>query len=249
MNSKNIMWGVGVVILTIVGLWGIWKLTTAPANQTQQEAVEIEIVADDHIKGNPEAPITLVEYSDFQCPACRAYAPLVRQVMEANPDSVRVVYRHFPLAQHQNAEIASYAGEAAAKQDKFFEFHDILFDRQDDWAEEDNPTDLFTKYAEELELDVDQFKTDMNSGESKERVERDLTEGIGLGVNSTPSFFLNGSKLRNPSSLEEFQTLIDDALSAETDSEVDDTSDEASEEAAMDSEAPTEETEDTAAEE
>lgn len=242
------MWGVAVVLVTVAGLWGIWKLTTAPADKAQEEPINIEIVADDHIKGNSEAPVTLVEYSDLQCPACRAYAPLIRQVLENNPDTVRVVYRHFPLAQHKNAEIASYAAEAAAKQDKFFEFHDILFDRQDDWAESDKPTDIFKEYATELELDVDQFTTDMNSGEAKERVERDLTQGIALGVNSTPSFFLNGSKLRNPSSLEEFQSLIDEALSSLTDTDVNEATDEASEEAPIESEETNVDTEDTAVE-
>ena len=211
-QPKSIMWGAVIFIAVIAGLWGVWRLTTAPAGTSEQANIAVEVDETDHVKGSENGPVTLVEYSDLQCPACRAFAPLVRQLVDANADTLRFVYRHFPLQQHQYAQDAAYAAEAAGNQGKFFEYHDILFDRQDDWATGKDLEETFVAYAEELELDVEQFTTDMSSDEVRNKVESDLSSGITAGVNSTPSFYLNGVPVRNPNSIEAFQTLIDAEL-------------------------------------
>ena len=119
------------------------------------------------------------------------------------------VYRHFPLAQHKNSNVAARASEAADKQGKFWEMYSLLFDRQDDWAEKGNAGDMFADYAKELGLNVDQFKTDIESQEVKDKVNADYSSGVKNGVNSTPTFFFNGSKMENVRSYEDFVSELE----------------------------------------
>lgn len=210
LEPKNLMWGTITFVVVILGLWGAWKLTTVPAGS--ETASEIQITAEDHVKGAENGTVTLVEYSDLQCPACKSFAPLVSQLIEQNSDTVRFVYKHFPLSQHEFASEAAYAAEAAGLQGKFYEYHDILFAQQDTWSAEGDVEKSFLAYAEELELDLEQFKKDMASDNVKTKVEKDQLSGVAAGVDSTPSFYLNGKKLRTPGTLEEFQGLIDQEL-------------------------------------
>ncbi len=166
------------------------------------------IVASDQIKGDREAKIILIEYSDFQCPACAAYAPIVKQIAEEFKDSAVFVYRHFPLSQHKNAELAALAAEAAGKQGKFWEMHDLIFENQNEWSESQIAEELFVKYATELNINIGQFKNDLISKEIKDKVKNDLRSGEKNGVNSTPTFFLNNKKIQ-PRSYDEFKQLIE----------------------------------------
>lgn len=208
-DRKNIINGVLIFLGIMLALWGIWKITTVPANV---EVKDIPINEADHVIGPDDAPITLVEFSDLQCPACKSYDPLVKEILEQNPETVRFTYKHFPLDFHANAKISAYAAEAAGLQDAFYEMQELLFERQEEWAEMKDPSETFTSYAEELELDIEKFSSDITSEEVKKKVETDLNIGITSGVKATPSFFLNGTLLRNPGSLEGFQNLIDTEL-------------------------------------
>lgn len=209
-QSKNILLGITSILLVLGSLWVVWKMTSNPSALNKEEAAKnIQITPDDTIKGDVEAPITLVEYSDFQCPACRLYSATVKGVIEANPD-VRLVYRHFPLDQHENARVAAAAAESAGKQRKFFEFHDMLFENQDDWGPSKEAEKKFVEYAQKLKLNVDAFKKDMASKEIKDAIEADYQSGIQFGVDSTPSFYLDGVRIK-PNSAADFQTLIDSA--------------------------------------
>ena len=166
----------------------------------------------DWSKGNPEAPNVLVEYSDFQCPACASYHTPVKRLIENIGDDVRLVYRHFPLRQaHPNAQLAGQAAEAAGMQGKFFEMHDILFARQSDWSH-GSPEDKFLAYAGELELDVDQFKKDMKSKIARNGVNDDFDSGLKANVNSTPTFFLNGQLIKPQPDYETFRAIIRAAI-------------------------------------
>lgn len=167
--------------------------------------------ATDWIKGAPltDSGVTLIEYSDFQCPACGAYYPLVKQIIKDFPN-LTVVYRHFPLAQHGNARIAAQAAEAAGKQGKFWEMHDLLFDNQRFWSEEKNAESIFKTYAQKLALDMDKFKADFDSGEVKNKIEADVQSGTAQ-INGTPTFFLNNQKIENPQSYEQFKKIIQQA--------------------------------------
>lgn len=168
--------------------------------------------ANDHIKGNPAAKVILVEYSDFQCPACGAYYPLLRKLADEYATDITFAYRHFPLQQHANAVPAARAAEAAGMQGKFWEMHNMLFEHQDAWAEEANPTETFMGYAHELGLNGDQFRRDYAADAGRDRAKADFQSGLRAGVNATPTFFLNGKKIENPRSYDAFKAFFDAAI-------------------------------------
>lgn len=170
------------------------------------------IVASDHVKGARNAKTLLVEYSDFQCPACGAYYPLVKQIGQDFGGAIAIVYRHFPLRQHEHAEIAAHAAEAAGAQGKFWEMHNMLFEHQKDWSSQNNAKDIFIQYAESLGLDRARFATDIDSKEIANKVKEEYQSGIDADVTSTPTFFLNGKKLDTPRTYDEFKTLIGEAI-------------------------------------
>jgi protein-disulfide isomerase len=144
----------------------------------------------DHIRGDPDAPVVMVEYGDFECPYC-GQAYLVVKALEAElGDVLAVVFRHFPLATvHPHAQLAAESSEAAGAQGRFWDMHDILFERQDALGIEDILT-----YAQELGLDLDAFARDMATHRHAPKVRDDFTSGVRSGVNGTPSFFINGIK-------------------------------------------------------
>ena len=163
----------------------------------------------DNTKGNQEAKVVLMEYSDFQCPACRSYYPILKQLSTEFSDSVLFIYRHFPLLSiHPNAEFASRASESARKQGKFWEMHDLLYEKQNEWARTANVLETFESYATLLLLDTDQFKTDFSSQDVVDFVRAQRIHATGIGLQGTPSFFLNGRQIQNPQSYEEFKKII-----------------------------------------
>lgn len=181
----------------------------AMSTRTETPAVDIAISKTDHVRGAGDGKLTLVEFGDFQCPACGAYDPLVRQVVEDNKTIVKFVYKHFPLVQiHQNALLGAKASEAAGLQGKFWEMHDILYDKQTEWSTGLNARDIIMNYAKTLNLDTEKFTDDLNSEVLEDKILAELKEGVTLGVQGTPTFFLNGKKIDNPSSLEAFDKLI-----------------------------------------
>lgn len=212
--SKFKNWIIGLLVIGIIGFGGfkLVKWINTPTTETVEPAV---VTKDDQIKGNPDASLTLIEYSDFQCPACASYAPVVKQLNEEFPENLRIVYRHFPLTSiHKSAIDAAKAAEAAGKQGKFWEMHDKLFERQEDWAEDGNLKGKFEEYAKELELDEEAFKNDYESGEIKDKINEHIFAGNRLGINSTPTFILGDQKIQNPHGFEAFRQLIEDQLGA-----------------------------------
>lgn len=180
-----------------------------PASGTLYE----DVTEEDHAKGSADAAVTLVEYSDFQCPACRAFHPVIEQLVEEFPEDVRFVYRHFPLRSiHPNAQLAGQATEAAALQGQFFEMHDALFNTQSQWSSLPDPADFFVELAGSLELNQEQFRTDMESSDARNAVNDDLRNGNRSNVQGTPSLFINGNKISNPRSYEELKGLVEAAM-------------------------------------
>ncbi len=158
------------------------------------------------------SPVNFVEYGDFQCPACGAYYPLVKQALKAYGDKIKFTFKNFPLSQHKNADIASRAGESAREQGKFMEMYDMLYTNQEKWAESTTARDTFIGYAKTLNLDLTKFQKDIDSDAIESRVRNDYQEGVSLGVNSTPTFFVNGRQIQNPQSYDEFQRIFNKAL-------------------------------------
>lgn len=172
------------------------------------EGVEVQT----QVAGNPDAEVTLVEYSDFECPACGQFYPYVKDVLADYGDQIRFEYKHFPLTQaHPNAEPAARAAEAAGQQRKFFEFHDLLFENQQEWSGQANASQYFTTYAEQLELDMGQWKTQQRASLLRDKVADDFAEGRSLGVTGTPTFFLNGERM-NIQTFNDFRTQIEAAI-------------------------------------
>jgi len=213
MKNKIILWAI-IAVVVIGSIFGIVKLASKSQTPGSDNlAITISAINDDeNIKGDKEALSTLIEYSDFQCPACGSYYPIVKKVSEDLSAQVRFAYRHFPLPQHKNAKLAATVAEAAGKQGKFWEMHDLIFQNQSDWSEEKNAAVLFAKYAQDIGLDLARFQTDIASDEIKAKIENDYQSGVKAGVNSTPSFFLNGKKINNPRNYDEFKNSIEQAL-------------------------------------
>lgn len=178
-----------------------------------------EVSSADHVRGeNASAPVTLIEYSDFQCPACAAFDPLLQDISTSYGDQVRLVYRHFPLYSiHANADEAAFAAEAASLQGKFWEMHDLLFDRQEDWENLAAPSEMFAAYADLLGLDVEKFKADMASDAVRDRVKVDVSSGNSAGISATPTLYLNGAVVTFPANTNPsvyLKELIDSAIAA-----------------------------------
>lgn len=205
------MWaGIGVVLTGSVVLMAY--VATKPANLTAASLVDPK-VTHAWFKGPENAKVTLVEYSDFQCPACAAYYPLVKQIGAEYESRVKIEYRYFPLRRiHKNADVGAAAAEAAGLQGKFWEMHNMLFEKQTEWENSGSASDIMINYAKSLSLDIERFKSDMNSQTTKDQIEADLQSGLSSQVEGTPTFFLNGQKIQNPQSYEEFKKLIDEAL-------------------------------------
>lgn len=170
----------------------------------------LTVMPEDQVRGSSSAVLTLIEFSDFQCPACGSYYPLVKQLKTDFPNDLRVVYRHFPLTGiHKNAMTAAKASEAAARQGKFWEMHDKLFETQKSWSESITARDVFAGFATELGLNRDQFLKDMDSPEVQKRIQYGQDTGDALGVNATPTFYLNGNELQPPNSYEDFKKIME----------------------------------------
>jgi protein-disulfide isomerase len=155
-----------------------------------------------HIRGNPDAPVTLEEFADFQCPPCGQFAPFAEELLREYDSRLRIVFRNFPLAGHEHAREAALAAEAAGLQGKFWEMHDTLYREQETWSKAPNAPELFESYAGTIGLNVDQFKKDMDSDKARERIDSDRALADSLGIKVTPTLFINNhpveSKDKNP---------------------------------------------------
>lgn len=171
-----------------------------------------DILAGEWNRGPEGAPLTLIEYGDFQCPACGAYYPTVKQLKKEFGENLRVVFRHFPLRNiHDNANASAYAAEAAGKQGKFWEMHDLVFEKQKEWSGLKNSEVKFIEYAGLLNLDINRFKTDFDSDEIKEKIDKVYDAANRAGINSTPTFILNGKKVQ-PKGYDEFKSILNQEL-------------------------------------
>ena len=161
-------------------------LETGNAQQLSQLLLPIQ--ADDHVQGNTEARLTLVEYGDYQCPSCGDLFVTIQQLHERLAMDVRIVYRHYPLSgMHPLAQAAAEAAEAAGAQGKFWEMHHLLFGRQHELVEK-----VLEAYAEELTLDMSRFREDLKERTFEARVREDFKRGVANGVYGTPGLFVNG---------------------------------------------------------
>jgi protein-disulfide isomerase len=169
----------------------------------------VDVGAEDApIKGPADAPITIVEFSDFQCSYCKRVVNVLDQVLERYPGKVKLAFRDFPIVNiHPQAEKAAEAAHCAAEQGKFWEFHDLLFEKQ-----EAIPSTNLADHAKTLGLDVPAFQSCLDQGKFREKVERNYAAGVKAGVSGTPAFFINGRLLSGAQPLEAFKAVIDEEL-------------------------------------
>jgi len=182
----------------IVGLLILGAIGAIVFAKQKDSAIDEGLVISEKVKGNPEADIVLAKYSDLQCPACRAAYPVVDSILEEYGDHVRFEYHHFPLISiHPQAVRAAQAAEAAGQQGEFFAYHDIVFDRQQEWSGQSQGSidSIFESYAEELGLDLELFQQHMKSVKIRNHVLDQYASANNDGFSSTPTFTLNGERI------------------------------------------------------
>lgn len=208
MQSKNRIWFWLIAILALIVL--TWIIVQAAKPNPEGSTT---IKDQEWSKGGSDAAVTLIEYSDFQCPACAVYYRNVKMLSEEFGDQIQIIYRNYPLdSLHPQATLAAYAAEAAGQQDRFWEMHNLLFDNQGEWAGQSNARDIFIGYAEQLSLDVERFTADLKNKDIQAAVQDDKISGNQAFVEGTPTFYLNGQKINNPLSYDKFRQLIQAAL-------------------------------------
>jgi protein-disulfide isomerase len=185
--------------------------------QLQQEVAEVT-VDDDPVLGNPDAPVTIIEFSDYQCPFCRVFwkdtLPLIIGEYVAD-GRVKIVYRDFPLSSHPMAIPYAEAAECAGDQDRYWEMHDIIFGEQEKLADgliESLTIEDLSNATEALEMDKEEFDTCMEEHKYLDEIRKDFEDGDAAGVTGTPSFFINGERVVGALPFEAFQTIIEEKL-------------------------------------
>ena len=199
-------------VIGVAVLLGVNNRDTDAAG-TAQEAGTSVVREDSHrLSTAPDGRVTLVEFLDFECEACKAAYPFVEQLREKYEGRVTFVARYFPMPGHANGENAAVAVEAAAQQGRFEDMYHRMYETQTEWGErQDSQVDVFRGFAEEMGLDMADYDATVADPATLERVLRDREDGLALGVEGTPTFFLNGEKVEVQDT-DEFVELIDAAL-------------------------------------
>lgn len=209
---KKHLWKI-IILGVVVLLVGSVAYSQYAAKQADEG-----VVIEPHVKGNADASVVLVEYSDFQCPACAQFYPYVKDIMNEYGDDIRFEYRHFPLINiHPQAVPAARAALAAAQQDKFWEMHDKLFENQTVWSKSANPNAYFNQYAEELGLNVETFKRQMGSAMIQSAIDASFADARERGFTGTPTFMIN-DKVMEFGTFDEFRSQIEAAVGNATSS-------------------------------
>ena len=173
-------------------------------------SLRVPVDKSDHAQGPADAPVTLIEYGDYQCPYCGAAYPIVKQLQERFGDDLRFVFRNFPLQQaHEHAMSAAMTAEFAATKGKFWEVHDALYESQDQLG-----PGLYTAIAAQLGVDGKELGDALESDTIFEKVKKDFDGGVRSGVNGTPSFFVNGTRYDGPRDFETMAETLDRAIAA-----------------------------------
>ncbi len=184
--------------------------------ETEEKAARVKVDTDDDpAMGQLDAPVVIVEFSDYQCPYCGQFVEqtlpqIEREYIETG--KAQLVFRDFPLSFHQHAELAARAAQCAYEQDSFWEMHDRIFSGQGEWSGSTEAGEVFAQYAGELGLDQGEFRECLDSARYKEEVQADFDDGVGYGVSGTPTFFVNGIKLVGAQPFSAFQKVIESEL-------------------------------------
>jgi protein-disulfide isomerase len=215
-----------LIIIIVLGaaVAGTWiflrssRESKPPANtSTTEPGAEPPGAEPPHVRGNANAPVTLEEFADFQCPSCGAYYPELKKIEAEFGDKLRVIFRERPLVPpHDHALMAAQAAEAAGLQDRFWEMHDKLYENQTAWSEAKDLVPIFVDYAKQIGLDTDRFMKDLNGEKVATRIFQDGKRVHFLNVNSTPTFFVNGKEAKDEQwKPEGLRAMIKQAMNAD----------------------------------
>ncbi|WP_017539672.1 MULTISPECIES: DsbA family protein [Nocardiopsis] len=216
-RNLSITLGLLLVLALAFGVFAVVRSVTGggPA-EAERVSAETLVREDSHYLDEVEgADVTIVEFLDFECPACGQMYPVMEDVREEYDGQVNFVVRYFPLPGHVNAEASAAAAEAASRQDAFEEMYQKLFETQEEWSGASEPTpEVFVDYAEEIGLDREQFLEDMNDPAILERVNADIPDGTEAGVEGTPTIFVNGRLMSSMPTEKQLSDVIDEELEA-----------------------------------
>ncbi len=209
-----------IAVLVVVG-FVIKALSTPDSELNKQDNTSKTLSEEDQAQlrtgntlGNKDSKVVVTEFGDYQCPACAAWHPFLKDtVLPAYQDRILFVFKNFPLPIHKNAQAASQAAEAAVLQGKFWPMHDKLYEKQKEWENESNPNGKFEAYAREIGLDIDKYKSDFSSNVVKDVIKNDVALGEKIGIPGTPTFLVNGVVIKT-SAESDLTTAIEQALSA-----------------------------------
>lgn len=182
---------VAVALITVGSGLALYRAHRLPTPTAAKDSGESAL----HVRGDAKALVTIEEFGDFECPPCSVMSVTLHQLEKDYAGKLRLIFRHFPLANHPHAREAAAASEAAHLQGKFWEMHDLLYERQAEWSKGVDVPSLLHSFAGTLGLDVERFKKDMQRPETAARVTADHTQGLARGVHSTPTIFINNTAL------------------------------------------------------
>ncbi len=203
----------GIGAAAVILAFGVFLMSSSNTQISSAKADPKLLIKDQsHKIASDSAKVTVVEFGDYQCPACAQAHPIVKKVLVDYQGKINFVFRNFPLPQHKNGSAAAEAAEAAGTQGKFWEMYNKLYETQNSWAELGDPTQIFVQYAKDLQLDSEKFEQDLIANKYADIINSDKADGIALGVNSTPTFFINGEKVASVLTYQEFKTKIDQLL-------------------------------------
>lgn len=201
--ETRIFLGIAVGTLLAVGIAGVFLGRGNTGSSQVLASAAVLVPENAHNIGPNEVKVTVVEFSDFQCPACKVAEPIVQQVLDKYKDKIRFIYRNYPLSSHEFGMVAAQAAEAASKQSKFWEMHKLLFAKSPDLSK-----DKLFEYAKSLNLDMNQFTKDFDSSGIKSAITKDQDDGNAVSVEATPTFFINGTKFTGVLTVSQFETEI-----------------------------------------
>lgn len=209
--SKQTITMVVIGAVIIIGAFIMFK--KSPTTNAPTVNIQNLVSSTDHMTGSATAKVQLVEFGDYQCPACGYAYPVIKQVVDAHSSdpNFNFVFRNFPLPMHANALAAAQAAEAAGEQGKYFEMHDLLYTHQNDWADLTDPTAVFENYAQQLHLDMTKFKTAFSDPKITSMLVSQRQQAMDMGLAGTPTFFLNNRQLPGIPSADELLKLINNA--------------------------------------
>ena len=235
-TNKATAWtivGIIVVVTVVVIVAGAYSGGSGNANNTPSGFVATAaapITSSDWVEGNPKAKVTVIEYGDFECPACGAYFPVMQQLFAAYSSTVLFAFRNYPLTTiHPFAEIGAQAAEAAGflgGSSKYWAMHDLLYQDQTQWSTDGALTpqqvvsQFFNGYAQSIGLNVSQFDNVINASSVLAKIQNDVNGGNAAQINHTPTFFVDNVQIPNPTGLSDFESVINAALASTTPSVV-----------------------------